>query len=55
MVDVAMLDGYIVVLENTIVRYAIIGEVLRPIGSKCPSIIIFNGFKAKGLWIIHFW
>jgi len=52
MVDVAMLDGQVAVLENAITRYAITGEVPGPIGSRHPSITPFGGFKTKDSWVI---
>jgi len=52
MVDVAMLDGQVAVLENAIARYAISGEVPGPIGSRHPSITPFGGFKTKDSWVI---
>jgi len=52
MVDVAMLDGQVAVLENAIARYAISGEVPGPIGSRHPSITPFGGFKTKNSWVI---
>jgi len=51
-VDVAMLDGQVAVLENAIARYDISGEVPSPIGSRHPSITPFGGFKTKDSWII---
>jgi len=52
MVDVAMLDGQVAVLENAIARYAISGEVLGPLGSRHPSISPFGGFKTRDSWVI---
>ncbi|PKP58300.1 carnitine dehydratase [Candidatus Atribacteria bacterium HGW-Atribacteria-1] len=52
MVDIAMLDGQVAVLENAIARYAISGEVPGPIGSRHPSITPFGGFKTKNSWVI---
>jgi len=52
MVDVAMLDGQVAVLENAIARYAITGEVPGPLGSRHPSISPFGGFKTKDSWVI---
>lgn len=52
MVDVAMLDGQVAVLENAIARYAINGEIPGPIGSRHPSITPFGGFKTKDSWVI---
>lgn len=51
-VDVAMLDGQVAILENAIARYAINGEVPGPIGSRHPSITPFGGFKTKDSWVI---
>lgn len=44
MVDVAMLDCQVAILENAIARYASTGEVPRPIGNRHPSIFPFEPF-----------
>ena len=44
MVDVAMLDSQVVILENAIARYFSTGEVPGPIGSRHPSITPFEAF-----------
>ena len=44
LVDVAMLDSQVAILENAIARYAVTGEVPRPIGNRHPSIIPFETF-----------
>jgi CoA:oxalate CoA-transferase len=44
MVDVAMLDCQVAILENAIARYDITGEVPVPIGNKHPSIVPFEPF-----------
>ena len=47
LVDVAMLDCQIAILENAIARYATSGEVPAPLGNRHPSITPFAGFTAK--------
>lgn len=44
MVDVAMLDSQVAILENAIARYFATGEVPGPIGSRHPSITPFEAF-----------
>jgi CoA:oxalate CoA-transferase len=44
LVDVAMLDCQVAMLENAIARYAATGEVPAPIGSRHPSITPFEAF-----------
>ena len=46
LVDVAMLDGQVAILENAIARYAATGEVPGPIGARHPSITPFDVFTA---------
>jgi CoA:oxalate CoA-transferase len=47
MVDVAMLDCQVAILENAIARCAATGEVPGPIGARHPSITPFDAFRAK--------
>ncbi|MFW6120139.1 MAG: CaiB/BaiF CoA transferase family protein [Petrotogales bacterium] len=47
MVDVAMLDSMISVLENAIVRYSATGSIPRPIGNRHPSIAPFASFETS--------
>lgn len=47
MVDVAMLDCQVALLENAISRYEISCEVPRPIGNRHPSIVPFEPFDTK--------
>lgn len=42
LVDVAMLDSMVAVLENAVSRYLVSGEVPHPIGNKHPSIAPFS-------------
>ncbi len=44
--DLAMLDCTVAVLENAISRYAITGQVPRPLGTRHPSITPFQAFHA---------
>ena len=52
MVDVAMLDGQVAILENAIARYVVTGEIPGPLGSRHPSISPFEAFKTKDSWVI---
>lgn len=52
MVDVAMLDGQLAILENAISRFAISGETPKPLGSRHPSITPFEAYKTKDSYII---
>lgn len=44
LVDVAMLDSQVAILENAIARYTVTGKVPEPIGNRHPSIIPFETF-----------
>ena len=48
LVDVAMLDCQVAILENAIARYAATGEVPGPLGSRHPSITPFEAFATRG-------
>lgn len=52
MVDVAMLDGQIAILENAISRYTATGEIPSPIGGRHPSIAPFEAYKTKDSYVI---
>ena len=45
MVDVAMLDCQVAILENAISRFEFTGEIPRPIGNRHPSIVPFETFN----------
>lgn len=47
MIDVAMLDCQISILENAIARYTVTGEVPRPEGNRHSSIVPFEPFSTK--------
>jgi CoA:oxalate CoA-transferase len=44
MIDVAMLDCQVAILENAIARYTATGQIPGPIGSRHPSITPFEAF-----------
>jgi CoA:oxalate CoA-transferase len=46
LVDVAMLDCQVAILENAIARYVTTGVVPGPIGARHPSITPFGSFRA---------
>ncbi len=46
MIDVAMLDGQVAILENAIARYTTTGSVPGPLGARHPSITPFDVFGA---------
>jgi len=47
LVDVAMLDCQVAILENAIARYGVTGEIPRPIGSRHPSVVPLEPFKTQ--------
>lgn len=46
-VDVAMLDCQIAILENAIARYTVTGEIPRPQGNRHPSVVPFETFETQ--------
>ena len=52
LVDVAMLDGMVAVLENAIVRHFATGEIPQPLGSQHPAITPFEAFESADGYII---
>lgn len=52
LVDVAMLDGQVAVLENAIARFAATGEVPQPLGARHPSITPFDAFATADGYVI---
>ena len=47
LVDVAMLDSQVAILENAIARYDATGEVPVPLGNRHPSITPFSSFPTQ--------
>lgn len=52
MVDVAMLDCQVSILENAIARYVVTGEVPQPAGNRHTSIVPFEPFESKDSQIV---
>src|SRR5262249_5595739 len=47
MVDIAMLDGQIAILESAIMRFAVTGQAPGPMGNRHPSITPFEVFNTS--------
>lgn len=52
MVDVAMLDSLVAVLENAIVRYFATDEIPQPLGTRHPVITPFEAYKSSDGYVI---
>jgi CoA:oxalate CoA-transferase len=52
MIDVAMLDCQIAILENAFIRYFATGELPKPIGSRHPLATPFQAFPTSDGWIV---
>ncbi len=52
LVDVAMLDGQIAILENAVARYAVSGVAPGPLGARHPSITPFAAYACQGGHIV---
>jgi CoA:oxalate CoA-transferase len=52
MIDVAMLDSQVAILENSIARYFAAGEVPRPLGTRHPAATPFQAFPTKDGWLV---
>jgi CoA:oxalate CoA-transferase len=52
LIDVAMLDCQIAILENAFIRYFATGELPRPIGTRHPIATPFQAFPTKDGWIV---
>jgi CoA:oxalate CoA-transferase len=52
LIDVAMLDAQVAVLENAIARYAATGNVPGPLGARHPSITPFDAFAAADGYLV---
>jgi CoA:oxalate CoA-transferase len=51
-VDMAMVDGLVYVLENAIVRYTASGTVPQPLGTRHPTIAPFQAFETSDGWVV---
>ncbi|HVY97984.1 MAG TPA: CoA transferase [Dongiaceae bacterium] len=52
MVDVAMLDSQVALLENSIARYFASGKPPKPLGARHPSIAPFEPYQTSDGWIV---
>ena len=52
MIDVAMLDCQVAILENAIARYQATGDVPTPLGARHPSIAPFDAFGTRDGYVI---
>jgi CoA:oxalate CoA-transferase len=52
MIDVAMLDCQVAILENAIARYVASGQVPGPLGARHPSIAPFEAYASAAGWIV---
>jgi len=52
MIDVAMLDCQVAILENAFVRYFATGEVPQPLGTRHPVATPFQAFPTADGWIV---
>ncbi len=52
LVDVAMLDCQVAILENAIARYLSTGQVPQPLGSRHPSFTPFEAFETQDGYIV---
>jgi CoA:oxalate CoA-transferase len=52
MVDVAMLDSQIALLENSIARYFATGKPPKPLGARHASIAPFEPYQTKDGWVV---
>ncbi|UCH86821.1 MAG: CoA transferase [Dehalococcoidia bacterium] len=52
LIDIAMLDCQIAILENAFVRYFATGELPKPIGTRHPIATPFQAFPTKDGWIV---
>ena len=52
MIDVAMLDAQLAILENAVARYLVTGEIPGPLGTRHPSITPFAAFPSSDGYIL---
>jgi CoA:oxalate CoA-transferase len=52
LIDVAMLDAQVAILENAIARYTTTGSVPGPLGARHPSITPFDAFAAADGYLV---
>ncbi|MEX0974016.1 MAG: CaiB/BaiF CoA-transferase family protein [Bacillota bacterium] len=52
MIDVAMLDAQLAILENAVARHLVTGEIPGPLGTRHPSITPFAAFPSSDGYIL---
>lgn len=52
LIDVAMLDSQIALLENSVIRYFATGQSPKPVGARHPSIAPFEPYRTKDSYIV---
>jgi CoA:oxalate CoA-transferase len=52
LIDVAMLDAQVAILENAIARYTTTGSAPQPLGARHPSITPFDAFSAADGYLV---
>jgi len=52
LIDVAMLDSQLAILENAVARYLVTGEIPGPLGTRHPSITPFAAFPSADGYIL---
>jgi CoA:oxalate CoA-transferase len=52
LIDVAMLDAQVAILENAIARYTATGSIPQPLGARHPSIAPFDAFAAADGYLV---
>jgi CoA:oxalate CoA-transferase len=52
LIDIAMLDCQIAILENAFIRYFATGELPKPIGTRHPIATPFQAFPTSDGWIV---
>ncbi len=52
MIDVAMLDTQVAILENAVARYLVTGEIPGPLGTRHPSITPFAAFPSADGYVL---
>jgi len=52
LIDIAMLDCQIAILENAFIRYFATGQLPKPIGTRHPIATPFQAFPTKDGWIV---
>lgn len=51
MIDIAMLDCQVAILENALVRYQVDGKAPQPLGNRHPTISPFQAFQTKDAYL----